>query len=90
MKCSKVILTAFFSAMLVCGCAGKSDSEDEDMYLFENALAEPGEDLEETEDAEEAEEDSSVRVVSQRDLIGEGGNSGLSSDYISLDRKSVV
>lgn len=85
MKCSKVILTAFFSAMLVCGCAGKSDSEDEDMYLFENALAEPGEDLEETEDAEEAEEDSSVRVVSQRDLIGEGGNSGLSSDYISED-----
>ena len=38
MKCSKVILTAFFSAMLVCGCAGKSDSEDEDMYLFENEV----------------------------------------------------
>ena len=79
MKCSKVILTSVISAMLVCGCAGKSDSSDDDMYSFENALV-VGE--EETEETEEAAEDSSVRVVSQRDLNGTGKGGSLSSDYI--------
>ena len=82
MKCGKVFLTSVISAMLVCGCAGKSDSSDDDMYSFENALADQDND---TEFTEEAEEDSSVRVVSQRDLTGTGGGGGSSSVYIAED-----
>lgn len=80
MRCGKCFLTAVFSAILVCGCAGK-DSSDDDMYSFENALVIDDDEF----DSEEATEEDSVKVVSQRNRTKTGSGGTSSSDYIAED-----
>lgn len=75
----RVIFATVLSTVLFCGCAGKSESATEvagAMFAYESM--EEG-----VEEVEEAEEESSVRVVSQRDLTGSGDSGGSSVTYIA-------